>query len=327
MVDIKLAYAFVQAIRDGSMLTIVGDVDQLPSVGSGQVLRDLIESGTIPTARLQTVHRQGKDSGIVVAAHAINSGRHPFDGADKELNGFMIEPEDEADRVADRIVELMATVLPAHGYDALRDVQVLSPTRRFETGIERLNDAIKARLNPYVEGDRRSITLRNRKFTVGDRVMHVRNDYVKGVYNGEVGTVTSCGMREGKNAKEPFIKVDYSGEEIDYSSQDVDDVEQSWAATVHKSQGCEFPVVVLALNSAQQFMLTRNLVYTAITRAKQLCIVIGMDGVIARAAANVDKDARHTGLKQMLAREFDRRREEAPAYHPGRMSGFIGIEE
>ena len=332
MVDVRLADSFIQAIKVGSGLTIVGDVDQLPSVGPGQVLRDLIESGAIPVARLTTVHRQGKDSGIVVAAHNINAGRHPMPINGEPLNGFQIDRQDHAEDVVRRIVDLVDRDLPEQGFDPIRDVQVLAAMRRGDVGVERLNEAIKAALNP-ARNDEHTVRMGNRPFTVGDRVMHIRNDYAKGVYNGEVGTVSQCGMKAGDNGKEePFFVVDYSGFTARYGRMDSDDVEQAWAATVHKSQGCEFPVVVFAAHYSHLFMLNRNLVYTAVTRAKSRCIVVGSDDVVEDAVGKADETRRYTGLAKSL-REAAARAAEEPDPEPedhsysGMSPRFIQIEE
>ena len=305
MVDVRLADSFSQAIKDNAGWTIVGDVDQLPSVGAGQVLRDLIESGAVPVARLNVVHRQGKDSGIVTAAHNVNTGRHPC-GDGEALDGFVVEPLHDPAEVVARIVELMRVELPAQGYDPAQDVQVLAPMRKRDLGVEMLNVALKDALNPVLD-DGRSVTLAGRSFTVNDRVMHIRNDYKKGVYNGEVGTVIGINqtMREGRPVASGF-KVDFSGDAVDYTSSDVSDIEQAWATTVHKSQGCEFPVVVMACHSMHTKMLNRNLLYTGITRAKGSCIVVGDDSVLEYAAKVTDATRRHTGLRRLVNLEWER---------------------
>jgi len=301
MVDTRLAYSFIQAIASGSGFTIVGDVDQLPSVGAGQVLRDLIDCGVIPTARLTTIHRQGKDSGIVVAAHRINGGLHPQPDDDEVLDGFQVEPREGPANVVARTVELMQTTLPAMGFDPLRDIQVLAAQRRGDIGTPVLNEAIKAAMNPQKD-DGNSVEIKFKTWTVGDRVMHIRNDYAKGVYNGEVGFVVRTGQRLNQDSgrQEPYFTVDYSGYEASYTHADVDDVEQSWAATIHKSQGCEFPVVVLVCPYEHKFMLSRNLLYTGVTRSKQLCIVVGDHTAIQVAVDNVSMTRRYTGLARYL---------------------------
>jgi len=299
MVDVMLAWNFMDAVKPGGGVTIVGDVDQLPSVGAGQVLRDLIESGAIPVTRLRTVHRQAGDSGIVVAAARINAGEHPKQNASESLEGFVFEAAEGADDLTDRIVRLMKHDLPAMGYDPIKDVQVLASMRRGDLGIATLNERIKAALNPAVPD--KSVEIRKRVFSVGDRVMHLRNDYAKKVYNGELGTVVWAGMRKGEDGKEePSMKVDYSGYAAFYGPKDVDDVELSWAATVHKSQGCEFPVVIFACPYGHQRMLSRNLLYTAVTRAKVKCVVVGHDRALRLAIEKAEVDRRFTGLASRM---------------------------
>jgi len=303
MVDVRLGQSFMDAVKRDGAVTIVGDVDQLPSVGAGQVLRDLIEAGAIPVARLKTVHRQKGDSGIVVAASRINSGQAPVSEGE-DLDGFEVHSGEAAtgtsERLRQTVVDIMSKRLPAMGYDPIQDVQVLSAMRKGDLGIHLLNEELKAALNPA--DDKNTVEVRKRIFSVGDRVMHLRNDYAKKVYNGEVGTVTWVGSRKNDNNKdEPCFKVDYSGYQAFYGPDDVQDVELSWAATVHKSQGCEFPVVIFVCPEAHRRMLTRNLVYTAVTRAKKLCVVVGHDGALLHAVGNADVDRRYTGLASRLA--------------------------
>jgi exodeoxyribonuclease V alpha subunit len=302
MVDLLLAASFADAIREDGGLLIVGDVDQLESVGVGQVLRDMIECGVIPVARLQTVHRQAGDSGIIVAAARINGGEYPLADGEK-LKGFYVSTKYGArdeHLVRSTVVDLMARRLPNAGYNPITDIQVLAPYREGELGINSLNLEIKAALNP--QKDEGSVDLKGRVFSIGDRVMHLRNDYVKKVYNGELGSVTWVGTRQDDDGnEEPCMKVDYSGFAAFYSRRDVDDVELSWAATVHKSQGCEFPVVIFVMPETPKILLTRNLFYTAVTRAKKECIVIGSKDSIEYAVSAAQVNKRFTGLAGLLS--------------------------
>jgi exodeoxyribonuclease V alpha subunit len=302
MIDLMLATSFADAIRKDGGLLIVGDVDQLESVGAGQVLRDLIDCGMIPVARLQTVHRQAGDSGIVVASARVNTGVYPL-GEGEKLKGFYVSTRfasNDEDLIRSKVVDLIARRLPGAGYDPVSDIQVLAPYRDGELGINRLNLEIKAALNPQKEDN--SVELKGRAFSIGDRVMHLRNDYVKKVYNGELGTVTWVGTRQDDDGnQEPCMKVDYSGFAAFYGRRDVDDVELSWAATVHKSQGCEFPVVIFVVPHSPRILLTRNLLYTAITRAKKECILIGSKDSIEHAVNAIQVNKRYTGLAGLLA--------------------------
>lgn len=303
MVDVRLGQSFMDAVKRDGAVTIVGDVDQLPSVGAGQVLRDLIESEAIPVARLKTVHRQKGDSGIVVAASRINSGQVPVTEGEG-LDGFEVHSDEAetgtSEALRRTVVDIMSKRLPAMGYDPIQDVQVLSAMRKGDLGIHLLNEELKAALNPADE--KNTVEVRKRLFSNGDRVMHLRNDYAKKVYNGEVGTVEWVGTRKNdSNRDEPCFKTDYSGYQAFYGPDDVQDVELSWAATVHKSQGCEFPVVIFVCPDAHRRMLTRNLLYTAVTRAKKLCIVVGHESALSHAVGNADVDRRYTGLAARLS--------------------------
>lgn len=305
MVDLMLAQSFTDAIHRNGRLIIVGDVDQLESVGVGQVLRDFIASGVIPVAVLKTVHRQTGDSGIVVAANRINTGEYPLQEGEK-LKGFYLSTrfgDDEEERVLETVVDLVARRIPGAGFDPMSDIQVLAPYRDRMLGVESLNVALKAALNPAREDN--SVEIRGRTFSVGDRVMHLRNDYTKKVYNGELGTVAWVGRRKNEDGgEEPCMKVDYTGFQAFYGPRDVEDVELSWAATVHKSQGCEFPVVIVVMPASPRILLTRNLLYTAVTRAKKECIVIGSRDSIAHAVNAVRTTHRHTGLARRLSPEY-----------------------
>jgi exodeoxyribonuclease V alpha subunit len=305
MVDLLLAQSFTDAIHRNGRLIIVGDVDQLESVGAGQVLRDLIASGVIPVAVLKTVHRQTGDSGIVVAANRINTGVYPLQDGEK-LKGFYLSTKfDDFDeqRVLDTVVDLVARRMPAGGFDAMSDIQVLAPYRDGLLGVNTLNGALKAALNPARTDN--SVEIRGRIFSVGDRVMHLRNDYTKKVYNGELGTVAWVGRKKNENGgEEPSMRVDYMGFQAFYGPKDVDDVELSWAATVHKSQGCEFPVVIVVVPASPRILLTRNLLYTAVTRARKECIVIGSRDSVAHAVNAVRTTHRHTGLARRLSPDY-----------------------
>lgn len=302
MVDVRLGQSFMDAVSKHAAVTIVGDVDQLPSVGAGQVLRDLIESNAIPVVRLKTVHRQSGDSGIVVAAANINSGEHPLKGFET-LNGFEVFSDTKAvgnpDMFAKTVVEFMSVKVKELGFNPITDVQVLSPMRVGDLGIVALNQKLKEALNPSANA--KTVEIRKREFSVGDRVMHLKNDYVKKVYNGEVGTIVRVGKRTNKdNNEENFLVVDYSGFEAFYGPEDIHDIELAWAATVHKSQGCEFPVVIFVCPWAHKHMLTRNLIYTAVTRAKKLCIVVGHDQAVLHAVKTTEANERYTGLAARL---------------------------
>ncbi|MTH95481.1 ATP-dependent RecD-like DNA helicase [Roseibium sp. RKSG952] len=303
MVDLNLGKSFFDAIKPQGGITIVGDVDQLPSVRGGQVLRDLIESGAVPYVRLKKVHRQVGDSGIITAATRIISGEMPVK-PDETLKGFKFEPISNPDAIRSRVVDLVTEILPKHGFDPMNDVQVLAAMRVGDLGIEALNAQIKARLNPAT--NKNSVTIKGRTFSTGDRVIHVRNDYEKNVFNGEVGKVTFTGTAADKNgAKKPIVKVDYSGFEAWYDGDTIDDIELSYALTVHKSQGCEFPAVVMVCPFSHRNMLGRNLVFTGVTRAKKVCVMVGDRDAVAGAVSKTGMTDRYTTLKTQFSEERD----------------------
>lgn len=309
MVDLRTASSFFDAIKDKAGITIVGDVDQLPSVGSGQVLRDMIESGRIPTTRLRTIHRQSGDSGIVVAAARINSGEQPI-GKGEKLDGFYMKTsfgsfsDGEDDMVRD-VVDFMVRRLPqSGGFNPVDDIQVLASMKDYGAGVHRLNVELKAALNPGTPET--SVVFKpmgkETVYSIGDRVMHMRNDYVKKVYNGEVGVAVAVGTRTNDSGKdEPYLKVDYSGHMAFYGPEDASDIVMAWASTVHKSQGCEFPVVIFVCPIGHRRMLSRNLFYTAVTRAKKVCLVIGHGNAVDLAVKTENLDTRGTGLAKRLA--------------------------
>jgi len=310
MVDTRLASAFFGAVATGSAITIVGDVDQLPSVGPGQVLRDLIASGAVPVCRLAVVHRQKDGNGIVAAAHNINAGALPVSSGRPE-DGFSFTEAFGAAGIAEHLVRTVSRDLPARGIDVGRDVQILAGMRQGEIGVAKLNEIMKATLNPATE-DERTVRLGYRLFTSGDRVMQMRNNYEKKVFNGEVGQICWVGeVKRGDKDKVPAIQVEYPGDKVFYTAEDADDIDYAWATTVHKSQGCEFPVVLFAMPSSHQSMLSRNLLYTAVTRAKQECHLVGDMRALRSAIGKADTTRRFTGLALRLAAPG-----EAPVHDP-----------
>lgn len=298
MVDLRLANSAFGALGQRASAVVVGDFDQLPSVGPGQVLRDLIESGAIPVVRLTRVRRQAAGSGIAIAAQRINQGLPPEEPG-SSVRGFKVV--DRADHQGiEELVNLVRFELPEMGFDPMRDIQVLAGMRKGDLGVDAVNEVLKAALNPDL-GDENSVSLGPRRLTVCDRVMQTRNDYLKGVYNGEVGTVTSVGFdvdREGRRT--PWAVVDFCGVEARYKPEEHDDLLLAYAATVHKSQGCEFPVVVFFAPRAHRRMLNRNLLYTGVTRARTECVVVGDRSVVDACVRVADASRRHTGLQRRL---------------------------
>jgi len=293
MVDLSLMRALLDALPPGPFaLVLVGDADQLPSVGPGQVLRDLIDSERIPVARLTRVYRQGRDSGILQAARAVHLGQVPISGEQAGFDDcFLIERQDSR-RAVDTVLAVVAERLPDKGFDPLTDVQVLTPVRRGALGTRGLNEVLQQRLNP----DGQAIERGKRSFRVGDRVICTRNRYDVEVFNGDTGRVL--------HADKDGLMVDFDGRRVSWPWDELGSLELAYAITVHKSQGSEYPAVVLVLHPSHGIMLRRNLFYTAVTRASRFLCVIGAHRAWARAVSQAGGDERHSRLAHRL-RELD----------------------
>jgi exodeoxyribonuclease V alpha subunit len=285
MVDVHLFQGLLTALPDSAQLIMVGDVDQLPSVGPGNVLLDVIASLAVPTVRLKTVFRQAAESGIVANAHRVNQGQYPEFNA---VDFFHVE-RDDPEKTLETVVELVTERIPKKfGLDPLRDVQVLAPMHRGAAGVARLNEALQQALNP------RGQAVPGRPFCKGDKVMQLRNNYDLDVYNGDVGVVGPV------DEDDQTAQIRYDDREVLYSSDMLDDVALAYAATIHKSQGSEYPAVVLPLMNQHYMMLHRNVLYTALTRAKRIVVVVGEERAIQRAVRNVESATRFTGLAERL---------------------------
>ncbi len=289
MMDIVLMRHFLDAVPEGCHVILVGDVDQLPAVGPGSVLRDILRSGVIPSVRLTEIFRQDEDSTIVVNAHAINGGRLPVCSENGDFRFLELQ---DAGIVADTIVKLCSEKLPAEGYDVLRDVQVLSPMHRLECGVENLNRLLQKALNPKREHKAEFHGL-VQVFRLGDKVMQTKNDYVKGVFNGDIGFITEM--------EEDHITVRYGEDQTAaYEKNELGELQLAYAMSVHKSQGSEYPVVILPLVPGHHIMLQRNLLYTAVTRAKERVILLGTKAALHTAVSNDRMKKRYTLLAERL---------------------------
>lgn len=283
MIDILLMNSLLKAINPGTRLILVGDVDQLPSVGAGNVLRDLIESGCIRVVRLDEIFRQAEESMIIVNAHRINKGDYPILN-EKDKDFFFMDTGSTQETLA-TILDLVQDRLPKYyGVDSLRDIQVLSPMRRGEVGINSLNKHLQEVLNPK-DDNWQEKQVGDEIFRIGDKVMQVKNNYKlkwnllkdgeevdtgEGVFNGDLGFITDI------NNEESIVTVLFDDEkEVEYEFSELDEIKLSYATTVHKSQGSEFPVVLMPIHWGPPMLLTRNLIYTAITRAKKLVVLVG----------------------------------------------------
>ena len=292
MIDVVLMNALLRALPDQARLVLVGDVDQLPSVGPGNVLRDLIDSGEIPVVRLTKIFRQAEESQIIHNAHRINAGEMPSIDNGISTDFYFVEESDPV-HVVDLITDLCVTRLPGHGgWDPFRDIQVLAPMYRGETGATNLNQRLQARLNPRGQ----SYIHRGLEFRVGDKVMQVKNDYDKGVFNGDMGIVE----RLDAEKQVLWVHFDYT---IEYEKTDLEKLTIAYAISTHRSQGSEFPVVVLPLTTQHYVMLQRNLLYTAITRAKQMVVIVGTQKALRLAIENDEVARRYTTLKERLRDE------------------------
>lgn len=292
MLDVELAAALLAAVRSGCRLVLVGDADQLPSVGPGQVLGDLVASGAVPVVRLDRVFRQGERSGIVENAHRINRGEMPVGVGDGQLGDFYIVERRDPAPAADTVVRLVAERIPARfRLDPVRDVQVLTPMHRGELGVAGLNRRLQERLNPA--GD--ALPVGPRGLRAGDKVMQTRNDYDLGVFNGDLGTVVGADPEAGT------LAVRFDDRLVEYPPEAQEDLALAYACTIHKAQGSEYPAVVVVLHDQHWIMLQRNLLYTAVTRARRLVVIVGTRRAVARAVRTADQRRRHTRLAERLA--------------------------
>ncbi|HHU50619.1 MAG TPA: ATP-dependent RecD-like DNA helicase [Firmicutes bacterium] len=294
MVDLPLFYHLLKAIPLGARLILVGDEDQLPSVGPGTVLRDIIASRVIPQVKLKTIFRQARESQIVTNAHLINVGRFPKVNKAKD---FFFIPAAEPEQIVDEIVRLVTVRLPRYlNCDPVEEIQVLSPMRRTVTGVDNLNHLLQKVLNPESSG-KPQIHYGGRIFRLGDKVMQIRNNYQKMVFNGDMGRITKL------DPEEQQIEVSFSEQEEDrilYEYDELDELVLSYAVTVHKSQGSEYPVVILPVTTQHFLLLQRNLFYTAVTRAKKMAVLVGMEKALAMAVKNNKIEQRNSRLAQLI---------------------------
>ncbi|MCR3922750.1 MAG: ATP-dependent RecD-like DNA helicase [Firmicutes bacterium] len=295
MVDLPLFYHLLKAIPDGCKLILVGDMDQLPSVGPGNVLRDITTSGAVPVVRLEQIFRQSDHSTIVSNAHAVNKGQMPHLGGSEDF--FFIQ-ESEPEAILDKILDLCSRRLPQYkNRDAITDIQVLSPMRRHLLGVDNLNVHLQGKLNPPAP-HKTEMKYRNTTFRMGDKVMQIRNNYQKEVFNGDVGRITYI---NGDDGELMVLYPDVGGaRDVLYEQAELDELVLSYATSVHKSQGSEYPIVVLPVVTQHYILLQKNLLYTAITRAKELVVLIGTKKALAIAIRNNKVETRYTRLATRL---------------------------
>jgi len=290
MVDLILMYNLLKAIRDETIVILVGDVDQLPSVGPGNVLKDIIDSECVAVVRLTSIFRQARDSMIITNAHRVNQGRMPVFKGGRNRDFFFIEQEDP-DRIAEEIVALVTQRLP--GYykaDPVRDIQVLCPMLRSSTGAHNINQLLQERLG----SDRASVRYGGTVYRLGDKVMQIKNNYDKNVFNGDIGFI------EDINLEDKTVSISFDSRSVEYDYTELDEIVLAYACTVHKSQGSEYPIVVAPLTTQHYIMLQRNLLYTCITRAKRVFVLIGTKQAVAMAVHNNRISKRNTMLCKRL---------------------------
>ncbi len=295
MVDVILANKLVKAVAPGAHLLLVGDVDQLPSVGAGEVLRDLLAAGSLPVVRLTKIFRQAQQSGIVVNAHRVNAGEMPLLRGFGDFFWFSCE---DGEQTAGLVVDIVARRIPARfGLDPRRDVQVLCPMHRGPAGAGNLNLLLQEALTPAAD-ERPERRYGGRVFRVGDKVTQLRNNYDKGaagIFNGTVGVVTGLSLEDHKLT----VRTD-EDESVDYGFDELDELAHAYAITIHRSQGSEYPAVVIPLTTASWMMLQRNLLYTGVTRAKKLVVLAGSRRALAAAVRTRSAGRRHTALAHRL---------------------------
>ncbi len=295
MLDAVLANSLLKAVPEGAQVIFVGDADQLPSVGAGNVLGDLIASGAVPVCRLTQIFRQAAQSLIVTNAHRVNRGEFPLLVPPKERKGkdcLFVEVEDSA-AASEMVVTLATRSLTREGF-LPSDIQILSPMHRGEAGVGHLNERLQDAWNPARDGNGELIR-GSRRFRAGDRVIQLKNNYEKQIFNGDIGIITKI------DHVEQALSVAFPEAEVEYDFADYDELQLAYALSIHKSQGSEYPAVILVLGSAHYMMLQRNLLYTALTRARKMCVIVGEKRAIGRAVKNDKAAKRFTRLAERLA--------------------------
>jgi exodeoxyribonuclease V alpha subunit len=295
MVDLPLMDHLLRAIDPHSHLILVGDVDQLPSVGPGSVLRDLIESAVVPKVVLRRIFRQDRESLIVVNAHRILEGRSLAWGDDRDKRDFVFMARESEEEILSTVKELVRETIPRslqlEGGEIAQTIQVLTPMHRGLLGTINLNRELQNLLNPLGQAlERGGFALR-----VGDKVMQLRNDYDKGVFNGDLGRISGIDREDGS------LKVDFFDKMVQYESDELDEIGLAYATSVHKSQGSEYPAVVIPLHTSHYLLLHRSILYTAVTRGKKLVVLVGSKKALAMAIRNLRVEKRNTGLREKLA--------------------------
>ncbi|MEW6259660.1 MAG: ATP-dependent RecD-like DNA helicase [Thermodesulfobacteriota bacterium] len=291
MIDIVLMYHFLKAVAVSTRLVLVGDIDQLPSVGPGNVLSDIIGSKLVPVITLKAIFRQAQNSRIIVNAHRIQRGYLPETESDASLSDFYVIERDDPDKAVETILNLVTDRIPKRfGFDPIEDIQVLSPMNKGGCGVSNLNLKLQERLNPTGV----SLTRGGRVFRRGDKVMQIRNNYDKEVFNGDIGRIEAVDLEDQQ------VIVCFDGREVPYDVSDVDELVLAYAISIHKSQGSEYPAVIVPILTQHYVMLQRNLIYTAVTRGKKLVVLVGSRKAIAIGIKNDRVQKRYSFLSERL---------------------------
>jgi len=310
MVDVVLMDQLLKAIPGHAALLIVGDVDQLPSVGPGAVLSDLITCGRVPTVRLTEIFRQATASKIIINAHRINRGQMPLKQEESEdITDFYFIAAETPEEIADKLfLVLMERIPKRFGFEPLRDIQVLTPMNRAGLGTRALNAELQKRLNPDSEP---KVARFGWTFAPGDKVIQMVNNYEKEVFNGDIGVLAEVDIDEG------LVVIDFEGRQVEYEFGELDEISLAYATTIHKAQGSEFPAVVIPLATQHYNLLERKLLYTAVSRGKELVVIIGQPKALSMAVRNVRASQRLTALAQRIREaNGERGKGKASEYHP-----------
>jgi exodeoxyribonuclease V alpha subunit len=295
MVDVPLMNHLLRALPVTGSLLLVGDVDQLPSVGPGMVLRNIIDSGVVPVVRLTEVFRQAAHSRIISNAHRINEGNMPELSAKDAASDFYFVEREEPERIADTLLDMVKNRMPGKfKLDPIRDIQVLCPMNRGSLGIRELNVRLQNELNP-TKPEEPAVEKFGWQYRVRDKVIQTENDYDKEVFNGDIGQIMKIDPVERE------VTVRFDQRDVVYDFGELDEVSLAYAITIHKSQGSEFPAVVIPLATQHYLLLQRNLVYTGITRGKKLVVLVGQRKALAMAARNNKTEQRFSGLFARLS--------------------------
>jgi exodeoxyribonuclease V alpha subunit len=292
MVDVPLFYSLLKALPLHSALLLVGDVDQLPSVGAGQVLKDIISSKVISTVQLTEIFRQAATSNIITNAHRVNHGILPNMQASREESDFYFVEAERGDDIINKIITMVKDRIPKRfNLNPIQDIQLLCPMQRGGAGARSLNIELQKVLNPnHTNG----IVKFGQIFAVGDKIMQTENNYDKEVYNGDIGIIKAI------NEQDQEIIINFYNRDVTYDYTDLDQITLAYATTIHKSQGSEYPAVIIPITMQSYMMLRRNLIYTAITRGKKLVVIIGQKKALAMAVKDTTSSHRYSKLREWL---------------------------